>query len=553
VSEKKNLFKEPSMRTSDAACPVRMSLCVAMMAGVAAGTATADVLLVPSQFSTIQLAINSAADGDEIVVAPGTYFEQLDYLGKEVEVRGSGGAAVTILDGLGSSPVVRAVLGETLGARLRGFTVRGAISSGAGGSAVLISGSRLDLDACIIEGNQTANRGFAAGAVLVENGLSTISGTTFRNNQAEGFGGALALSAGANVSVSSSLFENNTVPDQRGGAIQAIDSTLTIAGSTFRNNRTSGGDAGAINAVNASVGVTDSLFEGNIASGGSGGAISLRSASTLGVIGSTFIGNQAQSGSGGAVAARDTGFITLDRCTLSSNSAPSGSGGAASGRGSAQVVITNSVLDGSLAPSGSGAAVAIRDTSGMFVINSTIVNSGQFAIRNSGSGTLNVANTIVRGGVLPATLGASINITYSNFEGGFVGTGNIDAPALFVNAAGGDYRLAAGSAGIDAGSNTASSGLLFDRGGEARFQDDAATADTGEGIAPIVDIGAFEFVGGCPADFNGDGFLDFFDYDDFVSCFEGTGTPGCDADFNGDGFVDFFDYDAFVGAFESGC
>jgi hypothetical protein len=57
----------------------------------------------------------------------------------------------------------------------------------------------------------------------------------------------------------------------------------------------------------------------------------------------------------------------------------------------------------------------------------------------------------------------------------------------------------------------------------------------------------------CPADFNGDGFLDFFDYGDFVACFEGTCSPGLTADFNGDGFVDFFDYDDFVGAFEAGC
>jgi hypothetical protein len=58
----------------------------------------------------------------------------------------------------------------------------------------------------------------------------------------------------------------------------------------------------------------------------------------------------------------------------------------------------------------------------------------------------------------------------------------------------------------------------------------------------------------CPADFNEDGFLDFFDYDDYVNCFENNiCPPGRDADFNGDGFVDFFDYDAFVGAFERGC
>jgi hypothetical protein len=59
-------------------------------------------------------------------------------------------------------------------------------------------------------------------------------------------------------------------------------------------------------------------------------------------------------------------------------------------------------------------------------------------------------------------------------------------------------------------------------------------------------------VGGsfCPADFNGDGFVDFFDYDAFVTAFE-NGSP--DADFNQDCFRDFFDYDGFVEAFETGC
>ncbi|MEK6703396.1 MAG: TIGR03790 family protein, partial [Planctomycetota bacterium] len=58
----------------------------------------------------------------------------------------------------------------------------------------------------------------------------------------------------------------------------------------------------------------------------------------------------------------------------------------------------------------------------------------------------------------------------------------------------------------------------------------------------------------CPADFNSDGAVDFFDYDDFVQCFEGSSCPpGQSADFDGDGSIDFFDYDAFVEAFELGC
>jgi hypothetical protein len=52
------------------------------------------------------------------------------------------------------------------------------------------------------------------------------------------------------------------------------------------------------------------------------------------------------------------------------------------------------------------------------------------------------------------------------------------------------------------------------------------------------------------ADFNMDGFKDFFDFDDFTAAFEGDDPS---ADWNGDGFVDFFDYDDFVGDFENGC
>jgi len=54
----------------------------------------------------------------------------------------------------------------------------------------------------------------------------------------------------------------------------------------------------------------------------------------------------------------------------------------------------------------------------------------------------------------------------------------------------------------------------------------------------------------CPGDFNGDGFLDFTDFDLFAALFEAGDTS---ADFNGDGFIDFTDFDAFVAAFEAGC
>ncbi|MDX2118766.1 MAG: EF-hand domain-containing protein [Planctomycetota bacterium] len=60
----------------------------------------------------------------------------------------------------------------------------------------------------------------------------------------------------------------------------------------------------------------------------------------------------------------------------------------------------------------------------------------------------------------------------------------------------------------------------------------------------------FEIPNACAADFNGDGFLDFTDFDAFVVSFE---LGEAKSDFNGDGFLDFTDFDAFVTAFETGC
>jgi|GEM_PF-2937822 len=54
----------------------------------------------------------------------------------------------------------------------------------------------------------------------------------------------------------------------------------------------------------------------------------------------------------------------------------------------------------------------------------------------------------------------------------------------------------------------------------------------------------------CRCDFNGDGFLDFSDFDSFVIAFE---VGSLNADFNGDSFLDFSDFDDFVAAFEAGC
>lgn len=127
----------------------------------------------------------------------------------------------------------------------------------------------------------------------------------------------------------------------------------------------------------------------------------------------------------------------------------------------------------------------------------------------------------------------------------------LGSPA-FVDRNAGNYRLAAGSAGIDAGDSNflAQAGLTEDFDGNARVFDDADTANTGL-FAPV-DMGAFEYtvLPECPADLDGSGVLDLTDITTFVAAFTSNQPAG---DFDGNGVFDLTDITSFVSAFTGGC
>jgi hypothetical protein len=111
------------------------------------GVAFATTLHVGSgqSYTTIQSAIVAAGRGDTVLVEPGTYYENLDFLGKAITVTSSSGAALTILDGQYKGPVVQFVSGETRGAVLSGMTVRngGNYESLSGGQSFQAAGGSM--------------------------------------------------------------------------------------------------------------------------------------------------------------------------------------------------------------------------------------------------------------------------------------------------------------------------------------------------------------------------------------------------------------------------
>lgn len=106
----------------------------------------------------IQAAINAANDTDEIVVAPGVYNEVIDFLGKAVTLRSSGGAGVTTIDGGGAGSVVTCAGGEGPDTILEGFTITGGTGTdlGAGlavGGGMFIQAANPTVIDCAFIGN----------------------------------------------------------------------------------------------------------------------------------------------------------------------------------------------------------------------------------------------------------------------------------------------------------------------------------------------------------------------------------------------------------------
>lgn len=163
----------------------------------------------------------------------------------------------------------------------------------------------------------------------------------------------------------------------------------------------------------------------------------------------------------------------------------------------ANTTIRNNVFDHTARPS-IGIPIAANDQGaidnrviGVTIANNTFVgSSGSPGITDDGVSGVTILNTILPPGMTPFLRPEQVRHCITDAPG-FAGVnGNITGPAHFVNRAAGDFRLAAGSPGIDAGTSDAAPAA--DADGRARF-DDPATANLGAGAPHFVDIGAFEF------------------------------------------------------------
>jgi hypothetical protein len=287
-------------------------------------------------FASIQAAIESAEHGDEVLVGPGTYDENIDFLGKKIAVRSEAGVAVTTIDGGGrSESVVIFRNGETRESVLSGFTVKGGrghqVGSGIGdgggiyilGCAPTVTGNR------ITENLATTFWGFGGGIYCAPGPVvpsALISDNVIEGNSAGVNGGGIAVDGNGAVTITRNLIADNVTQRGDGGGIWVLSnrggvqvSDNVISGNTAADHGGGFYEGSAVFGTHFVSDVTRNVFVGNRANaagrtGTSGGGLWV-SASKCRVIQNTFVGNSGQgSGArGGNIAVERSGTPHFER------------------------------------------------------------------------------------------------------------------------------------------------------------------------------------------------------------------------------------------------
>lgn len=238
------------------------------------------ILYVPADNATIQAAINAAIDGDQIAVSNGTYVENINFNGKQIEIVGNvSNPNLVIIDGGGTGSVVTFNSGETNTSILRGFTIQN-------GSGTLINPPGVVAPEAYYGGGIYCD----GSSPLLENLVVTGNNLPLNGNVGSS-GAGIFLTNGANIELNNSTISNNTAIGYRGGGV-SIDNSSPIFDQVTITNNDAGNYGGGLTARNATLNFSNVTITNNTANGlmGRGGGMYLINC-THTIIGLTINGN----------------------------------------------------------------------------------------------------------------------------------------------------------------------------------------------------------------------------------------------------------------------
>ena len=396
-------------------------------------TKAQQTIAVPTSQPTIQAAINAASNGDTVMVAPGTYVENINFGGKAITVTSSGGPSVTTIDGGARGSVVTFSTGEGPTSVLIGFTVRNGLQDGLFGGGIYIASASPTITGNIITGNHAA----VGCGIYVGGGSPLIQNNTITGNDQTGAGDGGQGGGGILVSGGSSFPANPQ-----------------ITGNTITNN--------------------------SVARGGNGGGISVMYFSSPLIRGNLIQGNGAYNFGGGVALQSYNSPVLMQNLIVNNVSLGGGSGGglyiSPASDSTPTIVTNNTIIANSAYDSTSGVDVGGFGQYATFTNNIIVAAAGQNAVScnslySSASPVFSYNDAFTASG----SAWAGICDTTSN-------PGNISVDPLFMSPANNDFHLQAASPAVNAGNNSAASLPSTDFDGNPRI------------AGAAVDLGVYEVV-----------------------------------------------------------
>ena len=419
---------------------------------------------VPADQVTVQAAIDAAANGDTVLIAPGQYNESIDFKGKSITVTGTSGQGGTSIAGPGGGPTVSFTSGEGPNSILTNLTIEGGGATGTAEQA----GIFIKASSPTLRNNQIF--GAACHGIHVVNGAPLIDSSRIAAT------GGNNANAGCTIANGTGIF----VEGQANGTAAVIQNNTIEGNYTAVSvpNAESGG-AGIFAHNGALVLIQKNIITGNGAadSNAKGGAILLEGASAL-IINNLIYNNVAGKAGGGIAVlngAAPSGAISLVNNTVAANT-----------------VIQQPTFLG--IPS-AGEEVDIEGGNPVTLNNNIFwANDARAAVTCNGPGVfVTFSNDDIHNAVGPTT--ADVGTGVCGFQPGL--NGNLSADPRFADVGFSQFHLTPQSPAIDAGSNADLSATSALGANISTDLDGNPRVVNGQNYPSqaVVDMGCYEFRG----------------------------------------------------------